>query len=319
MKPLPLQQFLEQIAEETETVWAELLAVKTHVTALVEERLAWESFETDYNRHFTATEQERSNLKHRVDALERKLQNQRRATEAGIIHEPDNPLDPNDDGDPIEPITSRNQPVTTAQKPKPTINIPTGIPQKPADEPPIEAESQAVEKKEEKPTTEKNKKEVGLVFRRLFHVRLADDVEDEFLTDRMRLIANIINDKKLDEVDLLSRLPFNARDREAWYGFLTEEKGHTHEEHDTERLMRFRMWLYLLQIGKEREESRAEDRARDKSDDVYHYFAEWQESNQELLFYFQNLEPLFEEQLDQIRNNIADLQGRLDERQSARD
>lgn len=310
MNKLPLQIFEQQVIEETEEIWQQVVTLKKDALKLVQERQKWKIFEDEYMGYFQKLEETRSELiRHRID-LERRIQRSNRSDNMAASI-----FDPN-----IDQLTDEISESLTNLKSSPlewestgslqeSIQLDFGDLLDEMSEPTTETEIIKDFDEAHKPTSQDNKKKIGAHFRWLYSLQTIEDSQNKFLNDRAGEVERLLDDDTIDEVKLLTHLPFESRDREMWYSLLDNRN-----DTPSQRLMRFKLWLYLLDLGYKQERKYASDRSINESDKVYRCYLEWQEnSHRELRFYFQELEDTYNCELDLIRRDITDLQRKLDE------
>ncbi len=320
MKNSPLQEFQQELDAQVKDAWERVLKLKQTTSDLYDKLTAWRAFRNDYHRQLLPVLEQRRKLEHERQQLLLRI---RQASQAAVEREAeamitDDPLSP---GEQEPPKSSPEEPIPA---PPIALDPPTGVapPGPPPGTPPPPPEPPQQEENLQPEKTPDPRRIVARHFYRIYKT-LADqearnasfDTENEGdnpFSNRLSIVADVVNDPTCDEVDILVRVPFDKKlDAVLWWRALTVNE-YRRAEHDAERLYRFKLWAKLLEIG----EFRLRDElAGIETSALYDDFERWRTNakSDAIDMYLKSVEVTHTDEIDQLRDQIKRLTEQLTE------
>ena len=295
------KQFEETIHDEIEGLFAQLFAKKQHIWDLVSKYLEDEAefqgfldqYETFFQRHhfhIAQLSREEASLRRRLQAKEDRegiidfgeLFGKTKQDEQELI--PEEELSYNSTEDQVTFLEDFGN---------------TGDA--------IENDSVQIEK-----VRESIKKQVAHSFLWIYHPRRTNETGDQFLTKRSRLITELMNSPLYDAIEIMLRIPFEARDRELWKAQIPKLGSESGMESAGDSWYRYKLWDTILDVAL----PKAQAIAVTPPHDLYPHFQEMKLRGIRALFFFQELEIEKNREIEDLEIKIAHLRRNTDQRGS---
>lgn len=299
MDNLWLQAFEHDIQAEVETLLDQVCEKKTRAWALVRETLAQEAalltFIDQYEEHFRPFQLRLNTLGREETRLRRRLEACEHQDGLWI---PSTHADTADMDDSLSPTVEPDDSAAQTAPANERINFEVRVSEPEPEEPP------QVDMHETAPRPyEGAKRRIALMFLQMYHPRRTEHSGDSFMNERSALITQLMNNPLADAVEIMLRLPFDARDQAMWTKPLHTLSSGGVVESFGDRWYRLRLWDRLLDYALER----AEQIAVAPPHPLYPKFEQMRRQNLPVLAYFQEIQSEIEQEINEMHTRVTRL------------